>query len=38
MLDHAWSLFAKYFTPAEVSIRQSLVDKYWPTDSKVDKA
>ena len=38
MLDYAWSLFAKYFTPAEVSIRQSLVDKYWPTDSKVDKA
>lgn len=38
MLDHAWSLFAKYFTPAEVSIRQSLVDKYWPTDSKADKA
>ena len=30
MLDTAWELFAKYFTPAETGIRQSLSDKYWP--------
>ena len=30
MLDTAWSLFGKYFRPAEVNIKQSLVDKYWP--------
>ena len=30
MLDTAWELFAKYFTPAETGIRQSLTDKYWP--------
>ena len=30
MLDTAWELFAKYFTPAETGIRQSLIDKYWP--------
>ncbi len=29
MLDTAWELFAKYFTPAETGIKQSLVDKYW---------
>lgn len=29
MLDTAWELFAKYFTPAEVRIRQDLTDKYW---------
>ena len=29
MLDVAWSLFAKYFSPAEVNIKQVLVDKYW---------
>ena len=29
MLDVAWELFAKYFTPEEVNIKQSLVDKYW---------
>ena len=32
MLDTAWRLFARHFTPAEVAIRQSLVDKYWPQD------
>lgn len=31
MLDTAWNLFAKYFTPAEVGIRQALIDKYWIT-------
>lgn len=29
MLDTAWELFAKYFTPAEVGIKESLVAKYW---------
>ncbi len=29
MLDTAWELFAKYFKPAEVNIKQELVDKYW---------
>ena len=30
MIDTAWQLFGKYFRPAEVNIKQSLVDKYWP--------
>jgi V/A-type H+/Na+-transporting ATPase subunit B len=30
MLDETWKLFAKYFTPAEVGIKQEFVDKYWP--------
>lgn len=30
MLDKTWELFAKYFTPAEVGIKQEFVDKYWP--------
>jgi V/A-type H+-transporting ATPase subunit B len=29
MLDTAWSLFAKYFTKAEVAIRSEFMDKYW---------
>jgi len=29
MLDVAWQLFAKYFKPEEVNIKQALVDKYW---------
>jgi len=29
MLDTAWALFAEYFKPTEVNIRQDLVDKYW---------
>ena len=29
MLDTAWKLFAKYFSPAETGIKQALVDKYW---------
>jgi V/A-type H+-transporting ATPase subunit B len=32
MLIQAWELFAKYFTKAEVAIRQELVDKYWPKE------
>jgi V/A-type H+-transporting ATPase subunit B len=30
MLDRAWKLFAKYFTPAETAIKQELINKYWP--------
>lgn len=29
MLDIAWGLFAQYFNPTEVNIKQELVDKYW---------
>ena len=29
MLDTAWELFGKYFSPAETGIKQALVDKYW---------
>lgn len=29
MLDIAWRLFSKYFSPAEVNIKQQFVDKYW---------
>ncbi|HRU63172.1 MAG TPA: V-type ATP synthase subunit B [Paludibacteraceae bacterium] len=29
MLDVTWKLFAKYFKPSEVNIKQDLVDKYW---------
>lgn len=34
MLDTAWQLFGKYFKPAEVNIKQQLVDKYWPEQAK----
>ncbi len=30
MLSSCWSLFNKYFKPAEVGIKQEFVDKYWP--------
>jgi V/A-type H+/Na+-transporting ATPase subunit B len=29
MLDIGWELFTKYFSQAEVRIKQELVDKYW---------
>ena len=29
MLDTAWELFAKHFSPAETGIKQVLIDKYW---------
>lgn len=29
MLDVTWKLYAKYFKPSEVNIKQDLVDKYW---------
>jgi len=31
MLDTAWELFAKHFSPAETGIKQALIDKYWRT-------
>ncbi|MBO4446678.1 MAG: V-type ATP synthase subunit B [Bacteroidales bacterium] len=30
MLDTAWELFARYFSPAETGIKQNLIDRYWP--------
>jgi len=30
MLDTAWQLFAAHFSKAEVGIKQSLTDQYWP--------
>ncbi len=30
MLDTSWKLFAKYFTQAEVNIKQEFVELYWP--------
>jgi V/A-type H+/Na+-transporting ATPase subunit B len=32
MLNQGWELLSKYFTKAEVAIRQELVDKYWPKE------
>jgi len=29
MLNVAWELLSKYFTKAEVRIKQEFVDKYW---------
>ncbi len=29
MLDTAWEIFAKYFSPTETGIKQELIDKYW---------
>ncbi len=34
MLERAWSLFAKYFSKAEVSIKEDLIEKYWPKEEK----
>ncbi len=30
MLERTWELFARYFTKEEVSIREDLIDQYWP--------
>ena len=41
MLDTAWKLFAKYFSPSEVAIKEAILKKYWPTDDparRVDAA
>lgn len=32
MLDITWGLFGRHFVPAEVSIRQNLVEKYWTAE------
>ncbi len=32
MLDTGWELFNKFFTRAEVGIKESLVKKYWPEE------
>ena len=32
MLNQGWELLSKYFTKAEVGIRQEMVDKYWPKE------
>ena len=29
MLDTAWALFAEYFSPEEVAIKEELIKKYW---------
>ncbi len=34
MLDTAWNLFARYFSKAEVGIKQEFVDLYWPEEKK----
>ena len=34
MLVIAWKLFGEHFTPAEVNIKQSLVEKYWVGENK----
>jgi V/A-type H+-transporting ATPase subunit B len=33
MLDTGWKLFAKYFSPEEVGIKDNLVKKYWPENN-----
>ncbi|MDE6515403.1 MAG: V-type ATP synthase subunit B [Bacteroidales bacterium] len=33
MLDRVWQMFAHYFKPAEVAIKQNLMDKYWPKNA-----
>ena len=30
MLDTAWKLFAKYFSPNEVAVKEAILKKYWP--------
>ena len=34
MLNKCWQLFAKYFIPSELGIRQDLVDEFWPSDNR----
>jgi len=34
MLDTGWKLFSRHFTQAEVGIKQELMQKYWPADSR----
>jgi len=32
MLDIAWDQLGKYFTPAEVGIRQEFIDEFWKSN------
>lgn len=32
MLDRIWRMFARYFTPTEVAVKQHLMDRYWPKE------
>lgn len=34
MLDTGWKLFSRYFTQAEVGIKQELMQKFWPAESR----
>ncbi|MFO8235078.1 MAG: V-type ATP synthase subunit B [Bacteroidales bacterium] len=34
MLDTAWDLFNKHFKRSEVSVKNELVEKFWPKDSE----
>ncbi len=34
MLDTSWNLFSKYFKPAELAIKESLMNKYLKTEEK----
>jgi V/A-type H+-transporting ATPase subunit B len=34
MLDTAWNLFSKHFKKSEVSVKNELIEKYWPKDSE----
>jgi V/A-type H+-transporting ATPase subunit B len=36
MLNTAWKLFAKYFKPEEVNIKQEFVTKYWNSDVRCE--
>lgn len=35
MLDKAWTLFAKYFSPSEVAIKKAISDKFWKGGKKL---
>jgi vacuolar-type H+-ATPase subunit B/Vma2 len=34
MIERDVSLFAKYFSKAELSIKEELIEKYWPKEEK----
>jgi len=34
MLDTAWNLFNKHFKKSEVSVKNELIEKYWPKDGE----
>lgn len=37
MLDTGWYLFNKYFTKAEVGLKEELVYKYWPEEEGLEE-